>query len=160
MKRFELKERSKRGRGAPVGNLNRAKNIVPALKRVQQGRPLPGNLTRITALAEQEASELVSDRGGWEFMSGAEQLMIGVWKSARQSELLIWHEVIERTAIQVDEGGTWDLQPGLQRLAPFLAAQHRALVALGLERRQRPVSDLQTYLSEHYPEDPDGRTDG
>ena len=146
--------------GGQPGNLNRAKNVLSALKRVQQGKPLPANLTRIMALAEQEASELVSDRGGWEFMSGAEQLMIGVWKSARQSELLIWAEVIERTAIQVDEGGTWDLQPGLQRLAPFLAAQHRALVALGLERRQRPVSDLQTYLSEHYPEDPDGRTDG
>ena len=146
--------------GGQPGNLNRAKNALSALKRVQQGKPLPANLTRITTLAEQEASELVSDRGGWEFMSGAEQLMIGVWKSARQSELLIWHEVIERTAIQVDEGGAWDLQPGLQRLAPFLAAQHRALVALGLERRQRPVSDLQTYLSEHYPVDPDGRTNG
>ena len=146
--------------GGQPGNLNRAKNVVSALKRVQQGKPLPANLTRITALAEQEASALVSDRGGWEYMSGAEQLMIGVWRSARQSELLIWHEVIERTAIQVDESGAWDLQPGLQRLAPFLAAQHRALVALGLERRQRPVSDLQTYLREHYREDPEGKTDG
>ena len=93
-------------------------------------------------------------------MSGAEKLMTGVWKSARQGELLIWAEVIERNAIQVDESGAWDLQPGLQRLAPFLAAQHRALVALGLERRQRSVSDLQTYLREHYREDPEGKTDG
>ena len=150
----------KRKPGGQPGNLNRAKNVLSALKRVQQGKPLPANLTRITALAEQEALELVSDRGGWEFMSGAEKLMIGVWKSARQTELLIWHEMIERTAIQVDESGVWDLQPGLQRLAPFLAAQHRALVALGLERRQRPVADLQAYLAKNYREVPGGMTDG
>ena len=151
LKEFELKEKEKRGRGAPLGNLNRAKNIVPALKRVQQGKPLSAKLARITALADQEASELVSDRGGWEAMTGAEKLMIGVWKSARQCELLIWAEVISRTAIQVGEGD-WDLQPGLQRLAPLLAAQHRALVALGLERRAKPVQELQEYLAGKYGE--------
>lgn len=139
----------KRKPGGQPGNLNRAKNVLSALKRVQQGKPLPANLTRITALAEQEASELVSDKGGWESMSGAEKLMTGVWKSARQGELLIWAEVIERNAIQVDERGNWDLQLGLQRLSPFLAAQHRALLALGLERRQRDVTDLAVAFKEN-----------
>lgn len=139
----------KRKPGGQPGNLNRAKNVLSALKRVQQGKPLPANLTRITALAEQEASELVSDKGGWESMSGAEKLMTGVWKSARQGELLIWAEVIERNAIQVDESGNWDLQLGLQRLSPFLAAQHRALLALGLERRQRDVTDLAVAFKEN-----------
>ena len=143
--------RKKRGRaGAPKGNLNSARSILPALKRIQQGKPLPAKLTRITALAESEGSELASDKGGWEFMSGAEKLMIGVWKSARQSELLIWAEVIERTAIQVDETGNWDLQPGLQRLAPFLTAQYRALVALGLERREKNVQDVEAWAKERY----------
>lgn len=145
----EAARSEKRKPGGQPGNLNRAKNVLSALKRVQQGKPLPANLTRITALAEQEASELVSDKGGWESMSGAEKLMTGVWKSARQGELLIWAEVIERNAIQVDERGNWDLQLGLQRLSPFLAAQHRALLALGLERRQRDVTDLAVAFKEN-----------
>ena len=138
----------KRKAGGQPGNLNRAKTILPALKRVQQGKALPSTLNRITALAEQEAAELVSDKGGWQFLTGAEKLMIAIWKSGRQAELLIWHEVIKRSAVQVDESGNWDLQPGLQRLAPFLAAQHRALLALGLERRPRSIQTLSEVLEE------------
>ena len=32
-------------------------------------------------------------------MSGGEQLMVANWKSARQAELLIWQEVIEKGAV-------------------------------------------------------------
>ncbi len=139
-----------KGSGAPMGNLNAAKNILPAIKRVQQGRSLPASLTRITTLADREAQELISDRGGTQVMSGAERLMIGIWKSARQIELLIWNELIERGAIESDENGNWDLQAGVQRLGPLLVAQHRALTSLGLERKKENVKNLKDYLRETY----------
>ena len=85
--------------GAPQGNLNSAKSVLPALRRLRRGKPLPPELTRIAALADREAEELVSDRGGWEGMSGAEQLMVANWKSARQAELLIWQELIKKGAV-------------------------------------------------------------
>ena len=75
--------------------------------------------------------------------------MVNNWASARKAELLIWNELIEKGAIMVTENG-WDLQPGVQRLASFLMSQHRALVALGLERKQKDVMDLQTYVAEKY----------
>ncbi len=136
--------------GAPQGNLNSAKSVLPALRRLRRGKPLPPELTRIAALADREAEELISDRGGWEGMSGAEQLMVANWKAARQAELLIWQELIDKGAVHVNADGSWDLQPGAQRLASFLSAQRAALIALGLERRAKPVQDLNTYLSEQY----------
>ncbi len=138
----------KRNPGGQLGNLNAAKNIWSALRRVQQGKPLPPELARVVALAEREAEMLISDKGGRENMSGAEQLMIGIWRSGRQCELLIWFELLERGAIQANEDGSWDLQPGAQRLAQFLGQQRAALQVLGLERRARDVTALDQYLKE------------
>ena len=127
--------------GAPHGNLNAAKNVLSTLARV--GR---GELNRVTMMANQEASELISDKGGWDNMSGAERLMLSNWKSARKAELLIWSELLERGPVQVKQDGSWDLQPGAQRLAPFLSAQRAALLALGLERREKAL-DLKAYIA-------------
>ena len=140
----------RRRAGAPKGNLNGAKSVLPALRRLKQGKPLSPELTRIVALADLEAEELISDRGGFDAMTGAERLMISNWKSARQAELLIWHELIEKGAVLSKPDGSWDLQPGVQRLAPFLLAQRTALTALGLQRRAKPVQDLNTYLKREY----------
>ena len=131
--------------GPPRGNLNAAKNILSALTRLQRGKSLPPELNRVTVMANQEANELISDKGGWENMGGAERLMLSNWKSARKAELLIWNELLGRGAVLVKEDGSWDLQPGAQRLAPFLSAQRAALLALGLERRAKPV-DLKAYI--------------
>ena len=131
--------------GPPRGNLNAAKNVLSALVRLQQGKSLPPALNRITVMADQEAEELISDKGGWENMSGGERLMMANWTSARKAELLIWNELLERGAVLVGEASAWDLQPGVQRLAPFLSAQRAALLALGLERREKPV-DLKAYI--------------
>lgn len=87
-------------------------------------------------------------------MSGAEQLMVANWKSARQAELLIWQEMIEKAAILCNPDGSWDLQPGAQRLASFLSAQRSALVALGIEGRAKPVQDLDSCLAEKYRQNP------
>ncbi len=50
--------------GAPHGNLNAAKNVLSALARLQRGKSLPPELSRMVALADQEAQELISDKGG------------------------------------------------------------------------------------------------
>ncbi len=138
--------------GGQPGNLNRAKTAVPALKRLQLGQPLTDYLERITSLADFEAGELVSDKGGIESMTGGEKLLVSNWKSARMAELLIWHYYLKTTvAVQLNkEKSTWDLQPGMQRLSVFLAEQRRCVMALGLERRAKPVQDLQAYLAETY----------
>ena len=136
----------KKDKSGPPGNLNARRSSLAAIGRLQQGRPLPSTLARVVALADQEAEELISDRGGWEQMSGAERLMVSNWTSARKAELLIWSELLQRGAVQVNEDGSWDLQPGAQRLAPFLSAQRAALLALGLERRKKAV-DLKAYMA-------------
>ncbi len=97
-------------------------------------------------MANEEADELTSDKGGWENMSVAERLMLSNWTSARKAELLIWNELIDRGSVHVKEDGSWDLQPGAQRLAVFLGVQHRCLTALGLERKQKDVVDLKSYI--------------
>lgn len=151
-----MKEKSnQRGRGAPVGNLNRARDCVPALTRVRQGKPLPASLQRVTQLAEMEAGELITDKGGLESMSGAQRLLIGAWKSARMAELLIWNEVLDGgSAVQRDQDGdSWDLMPGLQRLTPYLSVQHRVLTALGLKRKPKNITDLESYLKTQYGDD-------
>ncbi len=136
----------KKGRsGPPRGNLNAAKNVLPALARLQRGKSLPPELNRLARMANQEAEELTSDKGGRENMSGAERLMLSNWKSARMAELLIWNEVLKKGAVLVKEDESWDLQPGAQRLAQFLSAQRGALLALGLERREKVV-DLKAYI--------------
>ena len=138
--------------GGQPGNLNRAKTAVPALKRLKLGQALPDYLERITSLADFEAGELISDRGGVEGMTGGEKLLVANWKSARMAELLIWHYLLKTNApIRLSKDKrAWDLQPGLSRLSVFLAEQRRCVMALGLERRSRNVTDLQDYLKENY----------
>ena len=97
----------KKGRsGPPPGNLNAAKSVLPALARLRRGKPLPPEIGRVLALANREAEQLVTDKGCWGNMSGAERLMVSNWKSARKAELLIWHELLERVAILVKEDGS------------------------------------------------------
>lgn len=109
------------------------------------GKALPAKYNRIVEVAEQETVELVSDKGGVENMSGGEKLMLANWKAARQAEMLIWYEMLQRGAV-VERDGVWDLQPGMAKLGTFLTAQRQALQALGLERRQMPVQTVQDYL--------------
>ena len=132
--------------GAPHGDLNAAKNVLSAVARLGRGKSLPPEQSRMVALADQEAQELISDKGGWDSMSGAERLMLSNWKSARKAELLIWNELLQRGPVQVKEDGSWDLQSGVQRLPTFLSAQWAALSALGLERREK-VLDLKAYIA-------------
>ncbi len=125
-------------RSGPVGNLNSARSIAPALRRLRQGKALPAPLLRVTAIADKEAEKIVSDKGGQGHLTGGEELMLNVWKTARQATLLILYEMAHRGVI-VQRDGEWDLQPGATRLAKFLAEERAALLALGLDRRPKDV---------------------
>lgn len=138
----------KRRAGGQRGNMNAAKTIIPALKRLRKGQPLPEYLERITALADMESEGLIGDLGGLENMTTGQQLMLANWKSARSAELLIWNALLTTgSPIEINKDQkTWDLQPGLQRLSGFLGQQRAALLALGLERRARNITPLGEYL--------------
>ncbi len=131
----------KPGRSGPPGNLNNATSVLPALRRLRQGKPLPAPLQRVTAIADKEAEMLVADKGGQANLTGGEILMVNVWRTARQATLLILCEMASRGVI-IQRDGTWDLQPGAQRLARFLQEERATLLALGLERRTRDVDTL------------------
>lgn len=133
----------RRGRSGPVGNLNAARSILPALRRLRQGKPLPPDLARVTALADLEAKGLEADKPD---MTAGERAILNVWRTARTAVLLILDELVRRGAVVV-ENGKWDLQPGTARLSKFLAEERAALMSLGLERRARDVGgDLLTHL--------------
>ncbi len=74
-------------------------------------------------------------------MTGNEQALLQVWKTARQTTLLFPHELIERGAV-VEKNGHWDLASGVQRLAGFLGQEHAALLALGLDSRGKTSQTL------------------
>ncbi len=134
-----------------IGNLNACKSVLPVIRRLQQGKPLPPELARVIALADKEADLLISDKGGLDNMSGGEQLLVNVWRVARQCTLLILHELIERGAVTVSEDGReWDLQPGLKTLQKFLSEQRSTLMSLGLARRAKNITDPATFLKERY----------
>lgn len=135
----------KKGRSGPPGHLHSAKSVIPALRRLRQGKPLPPELARVAALADQEAELLIADKGGLTNMTGGERLMLNVWRSARQAVLLILNEMVSRGAVSAEDG-KWDLQPGAQRLAKFLSEERASLLALGLQRRAKDAGSLDALL--------------
>ena len=65
----------KKGRsGPPLGNLNAAKSVLPALARLRREKSLPPGMGRVLALANREAEQLVTDKGSWGNMSGVPRL--------------------------------------------------------------------------------------
>lgn len=138
----------KKGRSGPPGNLNNARSILPALRRLRRGKPLPAPLQRVAVIADREAEKIVSDKGGKGNLTGGEELMLNVWRTARQATLLILYEMAQRGVI-VQRNGEWDLQPGATRLPKFLQEERMSLLALGLQRRPRDVGqDLTSLLAE------------
>lgn len=134
-----------KGRSGPPGNLNSVRSVLPALRRLRNGKPLPPELARVAALADQEAELLIADKGGLSNMTGGERLMLNVWRSARQAVLLILTEMVDRGAVSAADG-KWDLQPGTQRLAKFLSEERSALLALGLARKTKDAGSLEELL--------------
>ena len=136
----------RKGKSGPPGNLNNARSVIPVLRRLASGKPLPPELVRIGTLVERQAAGLEGDKGGRDYMTAGEQAMLDVWRTARTATLVILGEMIERGAVVQTHSG-WDLAPGAQRLARFLAEERQTLLALGLNRRAKEV-DLAVYLAD------------
>lgn len=139
----------KKGRSGPVGNLNAAKSVRPALRRLKKGKPLPPELAVVEKGVEKEAQALIRDKGGESNMTAAELSLVQNWKTARVAICLILNELVQR-GIVVQRKDGWDIAPALKSLGPFLAAEKNALLALGLERREKNALSLDEYIRQNY----------
>ena len=107
---------------------------------------------------EDYTAGLLRCKGGAEAATEIETALIENAGRAFGACLLILEEAAVRGLVrQID--ATWDLAPGLSRLVGFLGGERQALVALGLERRERDALDLalairnaQEQDGEHTPE--------
>ncbi len=135
-------------RGAQPGNLNAAKSVVPAIRRLLAGKPLTAELMRVIELVEMEEDAITADLGGRDNITSQEQALLNSWKTCRSVEMLVMFELFQKGAIVQREGGEWDLQPAIGRLGKFLSEGRQTLQALGLERRAKSVTDLATYIKQ------------
>ena len=103
-------------------------------------------------MAENENQGLIDHLGGQEAITHSELLLARAWRRAYQGELLIWNHILEGGSAILTDGadGSWDLQPGVQRVAGLISIQHRILKTLGLERRAKNVNDLEAYVRSKY----------
>lgn len=145
----------KKGRSGPPGNLNAARfGLTSWLRR----RALPMEKQHVAALVENYRAGLITAKGGKDAVTEVEAALIENAAKAFGAELLILEEAATRGLVRSLDG-TWDLAPGLARLVGFLAVERQALVALGLDRRQREVPDLATYLKQRSAELAQQRSD-
>ena len=143
----------RKGRSGPPKNLNAAKHGLTAwLKR----RALPRQKQHVSKLVQEYRTGLLVCKGGAGIASEVEVAVIDNAARAFGACLLILEEAATRGLVcQVN--GTWDLTPGLSRLAAFLGAERQALATLGLGRRARDVTDLDALLAQAAADDGDQR---
>jgi hypothetical protein len=99
-------------------------------------------------VVEGYSDELLTDKGGREYATAAERRVIETAQTARRATMLILAEAA-RSGFIVRIDGTWDLAPGAKELARFLSLEVKALQAIGLEHRAKPVQSLEEYIAEH-----------
>lgn len=134
----------KKGRSGPPGNLNAARNGLTAwMKR----RALPRQKQHVMKLVQDYAGGLLSCKGGAKGATEVEAAVIENAARAYGACLLVLEEAAVRGLVR-EANGTWDLTPGFMRLIGFLNAERMSLLGLGLGRRAKNVSDLNTLLAE------------
>jgi len=133
--------------GAPRANQNAAKSVKPLLKRLRYGLTVAPDMEKVIVLAETMVAPYEEDLGGALNITTGQAILLDGLLSLKVAQLAVVKEMLARGAVKVDPlTGAWDLQDGLARLAPILSAQARIVKQLGLKRRSRKVSDLQTYI--------------
>lgn len=142
MRRFVVAGR--KGRSGPPGNLNASKHgLTTWLRR----RALPKQKQHIVKLVQDYAGGLLSCKGGAKGATEVEAAVIENAARAYGASLLVLEEAAVRGLVR-EANGTWDLTPGFMRLVGFLNAERMSLLGLGLSRRAKNVSDLNTLLAE------------
>jgi hypothetical protein len=132
-----------KGRSGPPGNLNSAKHGMGSWLR---RRALPINKQHVGKLVEDYLAQLTRCKGGPAAVTEVETGLIDNAGRAVGMCLLILEEAASRGLVREVDGGTWDLAPGLARLVGFLNAERQALLALGLDRRERELPDVFEYI--------------
>ncbi len=137
--------------GTPSG-LNRPRTGLRALKGRVAIRGLAA-IDRRTAAARALLDwrrELLADLGGEPQLSASQKALVEL---AARTRLYIDHvdaHLMEMSSLVTRRGRLKPLVEQRQRLVDSLA---RVLGQLGLERRAKPVTDLQTYISQKYAKD-------
>jgi hypothetical protein len=128
-----------KGRSGPPRNLNAASY---SWRTFWRRRALRATDKWILPVIESYACGLASDKPG---LTEGERRVIEVAQIARGATMLILAEAA-RSGFVCKVDGTWDLAPGAKELGKFLSVERSALIALGLERRAKPVLSLSDYL--------------
>jgi hypothetical protein len=131
----------RRRRGPPLGNLNGCKFPFRTFWRRGVLRPQD---RWIEPLVATHGEALIADKGGRENMSGAELHMVELAQLARGCVLLVLFHSRQHGGL-IGDGKGPDLAAALAR---FMQVERQCLVALGLERRARPVPRLSELLAQ------------
>ena len=146
----------KAGKSGPPGNLNASRHgLTTWLKR----RALPPDKAHLAPFIQSFREGLLTCKGGEDQATEVEVGLIDNATRAHGACLLILEEAATRGWVrQISD--TWDLSPGLARLAVFLNAERQALIALGLERRAKDLPDLARAFAQAQRQQNEGHDEG
>lgn len=122
----------KKGRSGPPGNLNGASYSWRSFWRRKAVKPSHRwVLPFVDAYAETLAAEKPD-------LTEAERRVLEIAQISRGCSMLILAECASVGLIRkLDD--SWDLSPGAKELGKYLGVELKALMALGLERRVKPI---------------------
>jgi hypothetical protein len=133
--------------GAQPDNQNAAKSALPTIKRVQDGLPVPLKTEALMDLAGEMVRPFFEDLGGEAAVSTGERLLLGMLKDLITVRLAILQDLITHGAVSTDrQTGARGLQPAVEKLSTFIGTESRIVRALGIRRKPRSISDLDSYL--------------
>lgn len=136
-------------RSGPVGNLNASRYPWRAFWR---RRAVRAEHRWLPPLVEAYVGGLESDKGGASEVSEGERRMMQVAATAHGCALLVLDHAARLGFVRVEEGGRWDLQPGMKELGKFLSIEQAALKGLDLRRRPKAAPSLADYIAANYTE--------
>lgn len=133
--------------GAQPHNLNAGKMPLPTLQRIKDGEPVPLTDEGLRDVAGEMVLPYVEDLGGDGNIGAGHRIIIGALTDLIHIRLTVMQQMMIRGAILQDLAtGAWGLQPAVEKLSTFVSTEARLIRLLGLSRKPRRVSDLQSYI--------------
>ena len=137
----------KKKTGGQPGNQNAAKSASPTITRLLGGQPVPLETEDLRDLAKQIVAPYIEDLGGEENVGTGHRILLSGLTDLVTARLALVAEMAKRGPILKDQKtSAWDLQPGLQRLGHLVSVEARVIRMLGLRRKARKISDLESYI--------------
>ena len=129
-----------KGRSGPPANMN---NVRCPWRSYWKRRALRPADKWILKLVDRYETELIDDKGGEDAVSAGEARAVEIARVARTCWLLALSTFAESGILRGEV-----LHPAYREMGKFMSLELKALVALGLEKRQRPPMDLGQYLTQ------------